>query len=324
MALESKILELKNLPAIFPLLGLLLTLYYVWGVLDFIWFHYLRPKSWTRLLHGTRPYALITGATDGIGRSAAKELYAKGFNLILHGRSGEKMRRTVEEVKAVNPTGGLDVKYFITDVGRLDIDFGAIAGQFEGLNITLFVNNVGASFPTNKMIDRSDEDFITNILNINTRFPFFITRAFLPYLRRNSQSGPVEVVFIGSIAGDVTVPFVSPYAGSKALTKRVSRILHADERVLSKSNLSFVYANVGVVQTGSLRVGTSLAQPHSDDYARHLVESFGSGRRVVIPHPVHHVLYAIVTGMPEALCDYIVSAEARSLFREIEEDKKKG
>ena len=167
-----------------------------------------------------------------------------------------------------------------------------------------------------------DEDFITNILNINSRFPYFITRAFLPFLRRNSQNGAVEVVFIGSIAGDVAVPFVSPYAGSKALTKRVSRILHADERVLSGSNLSFVYVNVGEVETGGLKVAASFTRPHSDDYARHLVKSFGSGRRMVIPHPVHHLVYAIVTGMPEALCDYIVLAEGRSLFKKILEDKK--
>lgn len=172
-------------------------------------------------------------------------------------------------------------------------------------------------------IDQLDEDFITNVLNINTRFPFLITRAFLRSLRRTSQKGPVEVVFIGSFAGDVAVPFVSPYAGSKALIKRVSRILHADERVFSSSNVSFVYVNVGEVRSGTMKIRTGLARPHSDDYAKHLVESFGSGRRSVIPHPVHHIIYAIVTGMPEAVCDYIVSAEGRNVFKKIEESKKK-
>ena len=142
------VFDLKDLPAVFPLLGLLFTLYYVWGVLDFIWFHYLRPTSWTRLLHGAKPYALITGATDGIGRSTAKELYVKGFNLILHGRNEEKMKEVVEEVKAADPTSGLDVEYFIADVGQPDVDFEGIARRFEDLNITLFVNNVGASFPS--------------------------------------------------------------------------------------------------------------------------------------------------------------------------------
>ena len=130
-------------------------------------------------------------------------------------------------------------------------------------------------------------------------------------------------MFLGSFAGDVAVPFVSPYAGSKALIKRVSRILHAEERVFSSSNLSFVYVNVGEVQTGTMRIKTALARPHSDDYAKHLVASFGSGRRVVIPHPVHHLIFVIVTGMPEVLCDYIVLAEGRNVFRKIEESKKK-
>ena len=115
---------------------------------------------------------------------------------------------------------------------------------------------------------------------------------------------------------------MSPYAGSKALTKRVSHILHADERVWSGSNLSFVYVNVGEVQSGSMKIAVSLARPDSDTYARHLVKSFGSGRRTVIPHPVHHILYAIVTGMPDMLCDYIVMEEARSVFKKIVVEKK--
>lgn len=167
-----------------------------------------------------------------------------------------------------------------------------------------------------------DEGYVTNVLNINTRFPFFLTRAFLPSLRRTSRKGPVEVAFLGSFAGDVAVPFISPYAGSKALIKRVSRILHADERVGSNSNLSFVYVNVGEVQSGTMRIKTALARPHSDDYAKHLVESFGSGRRSVIPYPAHHVIFVIVTGMPEALCDYIVSAEGRNVLRKLEERRK--
>lgn len=171
-------------------------------------------------------------------------------------------------------------------------------------------------------VDHLGEDFLTNILNINARFPFFITRAFLPSLRGNSQSGPVEIIFIGSFAGDTAVPFVAPYAGSKALTKRVSRILDTDERVLSGSNLVFVYANVGEVQSAGLQVAASLNRPHSDDYARYLVESFGSGRKMVIPYPIHHIIYTIVTGMPAALCDYIVLARGRSLFRRMVEGKK--
>ena len=137
--------DLRSLSAIFPFLGLLLALYYAWGVLDFIWFHYLRPKSYTRFLHGVKPYALITGATDGIGKSTARELYAKGFNLILHGRNEEKMKQVVEELEAVNPRSGLEVEYFIADASQPDVNFKEIARRFEGLNITLLVNNVGGT-----------------------------------------------------------------------------------------------------------------------------------------------------------------------------------
>jgi 17beta-estradiol 17-dehydrogenase / very-long-chain 3-oxoacyl-CoA reductase len=168
-----------------------------------------------------------------------------------------------------------------------------------------------------------DDDCITATLNINAMFPFFLTKAFLPSLRRTSRNGPVEIVFIGSFAGDVAVPFIAPYAGSKALIKRVSRIMHADERAFSKnSNMSFAYANVGEVQSGNMNVATTPTRPRSDDFAKYLVRCFGSGRRTVIPYPVHHVVFAMVTGMPEALCDRIVMSGGKSVARELKESKK--
>ena len=169
-----------------------------------------------------------------------------------------------------------------------------------------------------------DEDLITKVLNINSRFPLFLTRVFLPSLRRTSQKGPVEVVFVGSLSGDFAVPFLSAYAGSKALIKRVSRILNNEERILSGSNISFVYANVGEVKTATMRAATTLSRPSSDDYATYLVGSFGSGRGVVVPHPVHHIIYALVTGIPEVLFDYIVLAEGMDLFKRMKEIEKMG
>jgi 17beta-estradiol 17-dehydrogenase / very-long-chain 3-oxoacyl-CoA reductase len=114
-------------------------------LLSAIWFYFLRPTSWQIYLRGQAPYALITGATDGIGKGVAKDLYRKGFNLILHGRNEAKMNKVVEELKAL---GGKarengDIKVFLADVKEDGHDFKAIAKKYEGLDITIVVNNVG-------------------------------------------------------------------------------------------------------------------------------------------------------------------------------------
>jgi 17beta-estradiol 17-dehydrogenase / very-long-chain 3-oxoacyl-CoA reductase len=110
--------------------------------LDFVWFYLLRPTSgYKAYLKGPSPYALITGATDGIGKGVAKELYLKGFNLILHGRNEEKMQKVIEEFKASGGKG--DIKTFFADACKGDHDFKAIVSEFSGLNITVVINNVG-------------------------------------------------------------------------------------------------------------------------------------------------------------------------------------
>ena len=124
-------------------IGFLFCLYHLRSLVDVIWFYFLRPTdTYRKYLTGPRPYALITGATDGIGKALAKELYDKGFNLIVHGRNEEKILSVIDELKSSSFSGRV-VRYFVADASRDDVDFEEIARRFEGLNITLMVNNVG-------------------------------------------------------------------------------------------------------------------------------------------------------------------------------------
>jgi 17beta-estradiol 17-dehydrogenase / very-long-chain 3-oxoacyl-CoA reductase len=129
--------------------GLIACLTKLRSILDFLWFYFLRPTNrWQKYLQGPSPYAVITGATDGIGKSTAQELYDKGFNLIIHGRNEKKLMDVVAEIQSAKSkkTGKVqDVKYFLEDANKAGIDFEGIAKRFEGLNVTILVNNVGGS-----------------------------------------------------------------------------------------------------------------------------------------------------------------------------------
>lgn len=129
-------------------IGLVACLAKLRTILDFVWFYFLRPTDrWEKYLQGPSPYAVVTGATDGIGKATARELYNKGFNLILHGRSEKKLKAVLEEIQRTKSerTGKVqDVRYFLEDASRAGIDFEGIVKRFEGLNVTILVNNVGA------------------------------------------------------------------------------------------------------------------------------------------------------------------------------------
>lgn len=109
---------------------------------QFLWFYFLRPSSVRKYLHGPAPYAVVTGATDGIGKATAIELFRRGFNLIIHGRNEAKVQKVVEEIKA---HGSGDVRYFLADATKSGHDFARLLEPFSGLNITLVIHNVGGS-----------------------------------------------------------------------------------------------------------------------------------------------------------------------------------
>jgi 17beta-estradiol 17-dehydrogenase / very-long-chain 3-oxoacyl-CoA reductase len=131
-------------------IGALVLLSYLCRFLTFIWTYCLAPSRIHKYVYGVAPYAIVTGASDGIGKALAFELYDKGFNLILHGRNEEKTRGVVdaivrEKCEGVAPAAKRDVRYFLADAADSALDVAKIVQQFSDLNITLVVHNVGGS-----------------------------------------------------------------------------------------------------------------------------------------------------------------------------------
>ncbi|KAH9948391.1 NAD-P-binding protein [Amylocystis lapponica] len=240
---------------------------------SFIWLYVLRPSSVHNYLHGPPAYALVTGATDGIGKAVAAELYARGFNLIVHGRNEQKMRKAIDEIRA---GGTRDIRYFLADAAEPGHDFAGMVGQFKDLNITTVVHNVGGS-----VLQRErglDEAAVVNNIHWNAIFPLLLTRALLPSLRASARHGPVLVQFIGSLAVDSPPPRHGLYAGSKAFLQALSRSLDLDERVWgAPSGVRFAYLAVGPVVTNLMRVDESLASPNVVPFAKALVARMGCG-----------------------------------------------
>ena len=134
-------------------LGGILAIPHLYRVASFVWLYFLRPSTVCKYLHGPAggTYALVTGATDGIGKATAAELLRNGFNLILHGRNEAKMRRVVEELRASVPEGrDADVRYFIADAAIGGHEFERLVEPFGELHVTLVYHNVGGGDASGK------------------------------------------------------------------------------------------------------------------------------------------------------------------------------
>ena len=326
-------------------IGLIVCLVKLRSILDFVWFYFLRPTNrWEKYLQGPSPYALVTGATDGIGKATAQELYNKGFNLILHGRNEKKLKAVIEEMQSVKSerTGKVqDVKYFLEDASKAGIDFEGISRRFEGLNVTILVNNVGGSpvlperfgdfasssrgfvlitrLASHRFDELTEEDHMGQV-RTNSLFSLFLTRAFLPSLRATARVRPALVVFIGSFADETPMAKIVLYSAAKHFNRRVALGLHADERfdIPDDKAISFMYVLVGQVNSQMDREPSNFVRASSAQFAEKLVGTFGCGRQVVIPYVGHYVTKLVFTTLPE----FLVTKKLRDTAHEYVKMKK--
>ena len=156
-------------------------------------------------LHGK--VALITGASGGIGAAMAVRLAQSGIDLVLCGRSVEKLEKTRQ---AVSEYG---VKTFLY-AGDLTADgapkacIDAAVAAFGRLDI--LINNAGMALSC--PYEQTTEAQFDNIMATNVRAPYFLCQAALPALRKSDHA---TIINISSVVGHKGYPLQSAYAASK-------------------------------------------------------------------------------------------------------------
>ncbi|XP_012862068.1 very-long-chain 3-oxoacyl-CoA reductase-like [Echinops telfairi] len=115
-----------------------------WGVARAVYI-YLLPwagpgDAWIR---AQGAWAVVTGATDGIGQAYAHEFAKKGLNIVLISRNMDKLKKEAKEIERLH---GTDTRVIQADfTGGLEI-YGAIEEGLKGLEIGVLVNNVGMNY----------------------------------------------------------------------------------------------------------------------------------------------------------------------------------
>jgi 17beta-estradiol 17-dehydrogenase / very-long-chain 3-oxoacyl-CoA reductase len=185
---------------------------------------------------GQASWALVTGASDGIGLGFAKELCSRGVNIILHGRNEAKLEGVKAELIATNPER--QVQIVVVDAARFDSkkEVDAIIGSIQSLPnggiLKILVNNVGGA---NALIGKgiffrledTTVDEVDTLLNVNVRFPTRLTAALMHILEKNA---PTLIINVGSVAGVFDLPYQVIYNGAKAFNHAFSTALAAEMR----------------------------------------------------------------------------------------------
>ncbi len=178
-----------------------------------------------------KPTALVTGASTGIGRSAAIMLAKNGYDVVInYSRNDEAAKITEREVR----TAGAKTLLYRCDVSD-DVGVRAMlaATEKEFGRLDVLINNAGTTVDVEpKNLEGMKIEDWNRVFNVNVLGLFLVTRAAVPLLKRSPNGCIVNTC---SIAGLRPSAQPLPYAASKAavanLTKTLANALGPQIRV---------------------------------------------------------------------------------------------
>jgi uncharacterized protein len=220
-------------------------------------------------------WAVIAGASEGIGASLADQLGARGLDLVLIARN----EALLEEVAAqARDAHGVQTRVVVKDL--IDPDVGAkIAEATDGLEVGLLIYNAGASDRITTFLD-TEIDYSLKQIKLDCIGPTVLAHHFGTAMRERGRGGIVFVTSLACLAGSATLAI---YSAVKAFQHNLAEGLWAE---LRPHGVDVCCTPLGMTYTPAFaRLGIEYdpaAHMLSDDVAREIVENIGDG-------PVHVV-----------------------------------
>ena len=165
------------------------------------------------------PWALVTGASSGIGEQFARQLARAGFNLLLVARREDRLRDLRAEL---GQRRRREIELLVADLAdRETVD--SIVAAAERHDVGLVVSNAG--FGLKGPFETQSRARLEAMLNVNARTPLLLVHALLPRLRARPTAG---IVLTGSVEGEAPFPWSSAYAATKAFVHSLGLGLHGE------------------------------------------------------------------------------------------------
>lgn len=181
------------------------------------------------IIYTTMSFALITGASKGIGKNIAIELAKRKTDLLLVARSQSLLAALCANLQSEY---GIKAYYFAADLSQATAPQQILTWcNSNNYSVHILVNNAG--YGLSGQFDKYSEKDHVDMLQVNIISLVQLTSLFLPLLK--AQPAKSYVLNIASSAAYQAVPYLSVYSASKSFVLSFSRALHYE---LKKTNVS--------------------------------------------------------------------------------------
>ncbi|HVO62903.1 MAG TPA: SDR family NAD(P)-dependent oxidoreductase [Terriglobales bacterium] len=236
------------------------------------------------------PWAVVTGASDGIGRAFAEQLAALGMNVVLVARRGDRLQQLATEIRLRYQ---VEARVIAADLsaamGRATVEEGT-----TGLDVGLLV--AAAGFGTSGPVISANLDVERNMLDINC---FAVLEQSVAFGQRFVKRGRGGIILMASLLGWQGVSGAAHYAATKAYVQSLAEGLH---RELASSNVDVLASAPGPVNSGfagraDMRMGKADAPA---TVARASLQALGT-KATVIPGALGKFLSYSLLSLPRFL-----------------------
>jgi uncharacterized protein len=218
--------------------------------------------------------ALITGASSGIGEEFARQLAARGYELVLVARRKKRLEQLAEELPT---TAHIVPSDLASEAEKLH---GKVAKL--GVDIDLLVNNAGFGLRGHfKDLDPTRE---AEMVRVNCEAVVTLTHAFVPPMIERGNGG---VITVASTAGMQPLPYETTYAATKAFAISFMEALSME---LRGTGVKCLVVNPGPVKTEWQQVAgydektrTAPGMIDADQCVADSLRAYDEGKRSVIP-----------------------------------------
>ena len=152
------------------------------------------------------PWALVTGAARGLGAEFARQVAARGLNLVLLDTLADELSQVADEVRK----SGVQTKTIVTDLSKPGF-IQTVRDQAEGLDIGLLVNNAGFG-PVGLFVERSLEEKLTSVA-VNVQATLMLVHEFAVKMASRGRGGIILLSSASALQGSA---YVANYAATKA------------------------------------------------------------------------------------------------------------